>query len=500
MMPCKARSNTIKALSLFLLSVAISACSHIPLNRVEPSNPTTDKDHTQSSPHSGATKTLNVDQVTPSLSKSTQVVPPRVTTSDDIPRLTDDHIAGSLYTNLWDRLRDQYAFPVHKHPNIDQAQKRLIKDELHFNRVISRSQPFLYYILGEIEARQLPAELAFVPAIESAFDPFAYSSGRASGLWQFIPSTGEMFGLTQNWWYDGRRDIVDSTAAALSYLTLLNKRFDGDWLLTLAAYNCGRGTVLNAIAKNRRQGKPTDFWSLKLPRETRHYVPKILAFANVIKSPEQYGVNVTPLQNQPTFAIVPTNGQISIERAATLAKLNLKRLHQYNPGFNRLITAPNGPHRLLVPIEHSDEFISGLHDKRLNQTTTWHFYKVKAGDNLSMIAQRFDSKVSAIKQANKINSSVIKIGQSLIIPQAPPIEQGYAQNKQAAARLLAMNSPVEVKTLHYSVRPGDNLSSIANRFKVNIDDITQWNKLSQKDLIRAGQPLKLFINVTDPIQ
>ena len=218
----------------------------------------------------------------------------------------------------------------------------------------------MYHVVTEVEARGMPLEFALLPVVESAYEPFAYSVSRAAGLWQFIPGTGVRFGLKQDWWYDGRRDVIESTRAALDYLQALHDQFDGDWLLAIAAYNVGEAWVQRAIDYNRAHGRPTDFWHLKLPAETRAYVPKLLAMKRLMAEPERYGLEFAAIPNEPYFAVIDTGSQIDLKVAAQLAGTSYDELVALNPGFNRWATDPDGPHRMLVPIDNADAFEAAL--------------------------------------------------------------------------------------------------------------------------------------------
>ena len=257
----------------------------------------------------------------------------------------------------------------------------------YIRRVVKRAEPYIYYIYQQAKHRNIPAELVLLPIVESAFDPFAYSHGRASGIWQFIPGTGKAYGLKQTWWYDGRRDVKASTDAAFNYLTKLSSQFGGDWLLALAAYNSGGGTVRKAIRYNKKRGRPTDFWSLKLPKETQAYVPKLIAISQIFKAPEKYGITLPTIPNTPQVAIAYTDSQIDMAQAATLAGLSTDELYTLNPGFNRWATDPDGPHSLLLPIEKAEAFTVGLAKLPKKERVTWSRYKIKTGDSLISIAK-----------------------------------------------------------------------------------------------------------------
>ena len=253
------------------------------------------------------------------------------------------------YGDLFDRMRVGFKLD-------DGADRRAVDDQLrwyasnpdYLQRAFGRADLYLYYIVTELERRGMPLELALLPVVESAFEPYAYSRARASGLWQFIPGTGSRFGLKQDWWYDGRRDIVESTRAALDYLQYLHDEFNGDWLLAIAAYNCGEAMVERAAQANRAAGRPVDFWSLWLPGETRAYVPKLLAMKRLVMDPETYGLSFSPIPNQAYFARVPTHGQINLKLAAEIAGISPQDLYELNPAFHRFATDPSGPYFLLA--------------------------------------------------------------------------------------------------------------------------------------------------------
>ncbi|MEJ2382242.1 MAG: transglycosylase SLT domain-containing protein [Gammaproteobacteria bacterium] len=257
---------------------------------------------------------------------------------------------------VWQRLRRGFRLPDYDNPRVRTQLQWYANHQEYLKRVMDRAEPFLYMITQQVEKRGMPSEIALLPVVESAFQPFAYSHGRAAGIWQFIPSTGRLYGLKQNWWYDGRRDVVASTDAALDYLDKLDKQFNGDWLLALAAYNSGEGTVASAVARNRRRHIPTDFWSLRLPQETESYAPKLLAIAAIIKNPQKYGIQLKPIPNKPQVALVDVGSQIDLALAADMAGISIEEMYRLNPGFNRWATDPRGPYRLLVPVDKKERF------------------------------------------------------------------------------------------------------------------------------------------------
>jgi membrane-bound lytic murein transglycosylase D len=282
----------------------------------------------------------------------------QATMSPLVLRQASDKPSGNR--DLWSRLVKGYQFLQIEHPLIDKLVEKHIDYPDYFLRISSKAQPYLYYIVGEIERRHMPLELALLPAIESAFESMALSHRSASGLWQFVPATGREYGLRQTAWYDGRRDIMAATDAALNYLQQLYNSFDGDWFLALAAYNYGPGNIRKAINQNEAQGKDTDFWSLSLPRETREYVPKLLAVSRIIANPQQYGIKIYPIADQPYLAKVNVGHPIALELAAQLSGLSTTQFKLLNAGFRREATDPDGYHTITLPVEKVTTFKNRL--------------------------------------------------------------------------------------------------------------------------------------------
>ncbi|WP_250658334.1 LysM peptidoglycan-binding domain-containing protein [Alkalimarinus coralli] len=415
-------------------------------------------------------------------------------------RLVEAEINSPLDTasgsqDLWLRMRSGFKLDLDlNNPRIEMQLNWYKKHQRYIDRTTARSSRYLHYIVQETEKRGMPLELALLPVVESAFDPFAYSHGRASGIWQFIPGTGKAFGLKQDWWYDGRRDIVASTDAALTYLQALANRFDGDWLLALAAYNSGGGTVSKAIRYNKKRGRKTDYWSLKLPRETRAYVPKLLAISKLIKEPEKYGITLKPLPNEAYFDIVKVGSQIDLAQAAKMANISVEELYLLNPGFNRWATSPIGPHRLLIPIANTEQFKTALASIPANQRLSWQRYSVKSGDSLIRIAKKYNTTPSVIKQANNLRSNLIRQGQKLLIPVAAKGNAYYSfssdnriQKKQNAVPRGKSRSKLE-----YTVRAGDTLWDISRKYKVGVRSLAKWNSMAPTDPLKPGKKLVIW--------
>ncbi len=300
------------------------------------------------------------------------------------------------------RLRSRFALEITPDPVVQRERDWYARNQTYLDRVFKRGELYLFHIAGELEARGMPAELALLPIVESAFDPFAYSHGRAAGLWQIIPGTGKRLGLAQNWWFDGRRDVLESTRAALDYLQQLHERFDGDWLLAVAGYNSGEGNVARALKKAAAAGHGQDFWGIKsyLPAETRTYVPRLLAIAELVGDPAAVGVTLPELRNEAQFAVVETGGQIDMALAAQLAGIDTDALYALNPGINRWATDPEGPHRLLLPLAQADLFTTSLAALGERELVQWTRHRVRAGETVGGIAERYQTTVAVLREIN----------------------------------------------------------------------------------------------------
>ncbi len=402
--------------------------------------------------------------------------------------LIDDVIVEK---DIWQRIRKGFSFKIPENRRVKAQRNWYAKHPEYLNRVIKRAEPFLFYIVEELEKNNVPIEIALLPVVESAFDPFAYSHGRASGMWQFVPGTGKRFGMKQNWWYDGRRDVIASTQGAIKYLKYLHKFFDDDWLLALAAYNSGEGRVQRAVRNNKRKNKPTDFWSLDLPKETRAYVPKLLGLTDIIQRPEFFNIALYKIENQSVISTVNINSQIDLAKAATLAKLSLAQLQRLNPGFNRWATDPDGPHRLLLPNNKIEKFKQGLSKLSKDERLAWQRYKIKNGDNLGLIANKFNTSINLIKQVNNVKGNQIRAGKFLLIPIAAKSLDSYvlSQNQRIAKK---QNRQQKGTKIIHTVVSGDNLWDIGRHYRVNNRKIAKWNGFAPRDTLKLGQKLVIW--------
>lgn len=399
----------------------------------------------------------------------------------------DTHVSD----DIWQRIRDKFNFTIPENKRVIAQRNWYAKHPNYLDRVAKRAEPFLFYIVQELEANDMPIEMALLPIVESAFDPFAYSHGRASGMWQFVPGTGTRFGMKQNWWYDGRRDVVASTKGAISYLKYLHKYFDGDWLLALAAYNSGEGRVRRAVKNNARKNKKIDFWSLDLPKETRAYVPKLLALADLIKRPEAFGLKLYEIENKAVITQVDIGSQLDLAKAANLAELSLAELQRLNPGFNRWATDPDGPHYLLLPSHKKAAFIQGLDKLSKQDRLAWQRYKIKTGDSLIKIANKFHTTPELIKQVNNVKGTQIRAGKHLLIPVATMSLDSYILSQDQRLAATQNKKQVGVKTMH-TVKAGDTLWDISQSYKVNSRKIAKWNGIAPRDTIKPGQKLVIW--------
>jgi membrane-bound lytic murein transglycosylase D len=465
--------------------------------------------------------------------------------------------------DLFERLRAGFSIDADTNSQIQQQRNWFLKHPEYLDRVFARAQRYMPYIVDELEERGLPLELALLPIVESAYDPFAYSHGRAAGLWQIIPGTAKRFGIRQNWWYDGRRDVVDSTDGALNYLAYLHGLMDGDWLLAVASYNSGEGNVLRAVRNNRSRSRPTDFWHLKLPKETISYVPKLLALVEIVRDPSAFGIELPELLDVPQFAQTDIGGQLDLALAAELAGVDVDTLYAFNSGFNHWATDPEGPHRLVLPIDVSETFNAALAALPQAERVRWQRHKVRNGDTLSGIADKYRTTIAAVKSANGISGNTIRAGSYLTVPVA---SKPYAEYSQSADARLAKTQNRERKgqrvehqvrsgesfwsigrhygvgtrelaawngmaprdtlavgrklvvwakgagkgvgptsapaanattrKLNYTVRNGDSLYLIANRFRITVSDLLRWNSIEKNNILRPGQKLTMYVDVT----
>ena len=442
--------------------------------------------------------------------------------------------------DLWQRIREGYKLaPDEMHASVIKQRDWYLRNPSYLATVFGRAEPFIYYVTQELDTAGLPLELALLPIVESTYDPLAYSHSHAVGLWQFIPSTAKSFGLRRDRWYDGRRDVIYSTQAAVKYLKALHRRFDGDWLLALAAYNSGQGNVSRSIARNVKKGKSTDFWSIKLPRETRNYVPQLLALAELVAKPDEYKIALPFIPNQAYFEVVEIESQIDLMKVVEITGIEGSEFTRLNPAYRRSITPPQGKHNILLP-QGSAQPLRDLLANTDPKTWVPHTeYAVKSGDTLSQIAQRFRIPTSWLKSRNGLSSDRLRVNQVLFIPHSGIDANSGSESSSSKTSLYivqrgdslstigerfkvsvadlkrsnnlsgdglqigqklnvehsaAVSGTDNLRRLSYRVRRGDSLYLIAEKFDIRIRDITRWNKISRNEFLQPGQRLTLFIN------
>lgn len=393
--------------------------------------------------------------------------------------------------SLWDRIRNGFALPQVDSKLVARHEAWFLNHPDYFQRMIERSRLYLYFIVEEIDKRHMPMEVALLPMIESAYNPIAYSRARAVGIWQFMPSTGKRYGLQQNWWYDGRRDVMAATRAALDYLEKLHEEFD-DWQLALAAYNWGENGVTRAIAHNRAKRKPTRYENLRMPRETRNYLPKLQAVRNIISNPSSLSFPLEDIPNRPYFTTVSTPEHIDMEVAAQLAEMSIDDFRSLNPGHTRPVIVSNGSRTLLLPVDKAGIFSTNLKDYD-QPLVSWQTYTLKKNESPDSVAAKFGIPVSRLREINGLKRHVaLRPGRSLLVPMK---DDDDTSNLDETWDSPEFQAPEDLfgNRLVYRVRSGDSLYLIALRHRVTVAALKEWNHLSG-NMLRTGQRLTIYSN------
>lgn len=398
--------------------------------------------------------------------------------------------------NVWDVLRSQLSLNHETNQPAVQNQIRWIASHPGYIKGLAmQSKPYIYHVVTELRKRGLPGELALIPMIESSYNPFAYSGAGAAGLWQLMPGTGTELGLKQDWWFDGRRSIRPSTDAALNYLSYLHHFFNDDWLLAFAAYDAGEGALARTIKNSKYTGRPVSFWSLEVPQETRAYIPRLLALAEVIQNPQRYKIELPDIPHLPYFEEVNIGSQIDLNHAAKLAGISYRDLIKLNPGFNRWATAPYRPYKLLIPADRVEDFSRNLANVPVDERVSWTRHKVSVGDSLVLIAQKYHTTVNLIKELNQLKSTAVKDGQYVLIPSS--------KNTTVPTRILPLETvkltpsqpqhftaAKQYKVIHI-MQKNESYEQIQKKYGVTAYDIQTWNHLDAKTPL-AGQQLIIW--------
>jgi membrane-bound lytic murein transglycosylase D len=394
----------------------------------------------------------------------------------------------SEYGDLWTRIRQGFVLADLDTADVKSAEAWYAARPDYVVRMVDRSRRYLYYIVGEVQKRGMPTEIALLPMIESAYNPMAYSRSRASGIWQFIPSTGKDYGLKQNWWFDERRDVVAATDSALDYLEKLHGEF-GDWYLALAAYNWGEGSVRRAIAANAKRGLPMDYLSLSMPAETRQYVPKLQAVKNIVNDPESFGLDLAEVPDAPYFTVVRTTRKMDVKKAAELAEMPLDEFLSLNPQHNRPVIAGADGATLLLPYDKAELFAAKL-ELSDQPMVTWQAYKTRSGDTLAQVAARFGLPLETLRTVNGIGArtTTVPVGHALLVPSQAPSDATAATLQDVVFTTVPSG-----RTVYHRVGKGDTLASIATRYDVTQQDLKSWNGGLSAKLV-TGQKLRV---VTD---
>jgi membrane-bound lytic murein transglycosylase D len=437
-------------------------------------------------------------------------------------KLADDITRYRNADNIWDVLREEFSLQHNEdNPIVQEKIEWFMSNQDFLLRSALRATPYLYYISQQLKKRHLPMELVLLPIIESGYNPFSLSTVGAAGIWQLMPDTASGLGVKQDWWFDGRRDVITSTRAALNYLAYLQSFFDGNWLYAIAAYNTGEGNVLSAIKRNIRDGKDTDFWSLPVAQQTKDYVPSLLALAIIISHPDRYPIYFPPVKNAPYLAQVDIGAQINLKYAATLAGISYKQLIQLNPGFTRTLTSSKGPYKLVLPIENIEQFTENFsRSSTIHHPVNWIHYKVKSGDTLASISKKFSTTITSIRQLNHLSKNTLTHATNLLIPihdanvlPTKPISEiltvkntdemlhikqktSIVDNKQISARTPNMNIELNSVSKKYVLQPGDTiymvrtqdtLTSIAKHFHLNTYVVQAANEFNNSALLPGKQ-------------
>lgn len=435
---------------------------------------------------------VNVEEKIDTEPESSEITaPPELSDSSSESSEIPQQITPTRFTNIWDRIAAGFAMHEHySRPEVANQLRNYADRQNYFDLVSQRAQPFLYSIVEEVEKRNIPLELALLPMVESTFNPRARSGDNAVGLWQFLASTGASYGLQQDFWYDGRRDPLASTAAALDYLEELYAQFDEDWLLALAAYNTGGANLQRAIRRGGSSLQSTSFWDLPLARETRSHVPRLLALARIVAAPANYGIELPEIPNENPVVEIDIGSQIELAQVATLLDMENDNLQALNPGYLQWATHPEAPQSILVPSGKHEDLRSALADLDPSEFVTWEHYRIQPGDTLSGIARKINTSVALLRTVNRIQGSRIIAGRDLLIPRG----MAASDSRLVSMQLPPDHLPVSVPS-SYTVRVGDNLWIIARRFDLYSVDIAAWNGFELNELLHPGQVLDFsFIN------
>jgi len=385
-------------------------------------------------------------------------------------------------SNIWSRINSGYGMKERPSRRIRNYEKWYSKKPEYVQRMLKRSEKYLFHVVGEVEKRNMPMEIALLPMIESAYNPVATSRKKAAGMWQFIPSTGKIYGLKQNWWVDERRSVVESTNAALNYLEKLHKEF-GSWELALASYNAGEGRVGRAIKRNKRNKKPTGYYSLRLPKETKNYVPKLFAIKNIISNPEKYGLNLPNIKNKPYFEYIEVTKNIDTQLIARLAEISMEEFQLLNPQHKRpVINIKNISQKINLPHQNIHIFNYNFYsyDKPLSN---WVAYKPKRKERVAHVAKKFGIDRKILIQVNRLERrKSFRRNSTILIPNKDAITTYFPTNVNELYNYSSI--------ITHKIKPGQTLSHISDKYNISVRDIKEFNEL-RSDKIIIGDKLDI---------
>lgn len=421
--------------------------------------------------------------ISPSLFSNSFEFPSTIENAEGVTlELFDDPVPGNdktiYYTegdkNLWERIQNGFAIKDIDNRRVKNYVKWYQSRPEYVERMIERSSRYLFHVVEEVEKRNMPMEIALLPMIESAYNPIAKSRQKAVGVWQFIPSTGKLFGLEQDWWRDKRRNIIDSTYAALDYLEQLHNLF-GSWELALAAYNAGEGRVKRAILRNKKREKQTDYYSLRLPKETKNYVPKLLAVKKIIQDPERFQLYIKDIPDKPYFQVVNVPDEIDMHIAAELANIPYEEFQLLNAEHNRpLMKAHFGAQDILLPVDSVDTFLKNLEDHK-DPLTNWITYTPIKGEKVNHVAKKFNIDKKELLKINQLRSNQTLKNKIILIPASPDVLEKYPINID---NLYSYSTIIT-----YKIKRGDTLGGIARKYKISIKDLMEFNELKSTKII-----------------
>ncbi|WP_206951623.1 transglycosylase SLT domain-containing protein [Trinickia acidisoli] len=396
--------------------------------------------------------------------------------------------------DLWARIRRGFQIPDLNNDLVDMQTNWYAQRPDYVQRMTDRSQKYLYYIVEELEARHMPTELALLPFVESAYNPQALSVAKAAGMWQFVPDTGRTYNLKQNMWQDERRDVLASTGAALDYLSRLHDMF-GDWYLALAAYNWGEGNVQRAIARNQAAGLPTDYESLRMPNETRYYVPKLQAVKNIVMNPQAYGLTLPSIPNHPYFVTVTTEHDIDVDVAAKLANMTPDEFRALNPSFKKPVIVGATQPQILLPFDNASAFEHNLKTYD-GQLSSWTTYTVTERTRPQALAEKIGVDPQTLMSVNKIPAGMrLKPGSTLVVPRGDDGDDEDISADVAESAVLAMEPDVpDTRKMLIRVRRKQTMEEVAARYHVSLGELKVWNK-THRTSVMPGQVIVLHVPV-----